>query len=84
MTTWRKSSRSGTSGNQSDCVEVAALTWREASRSNTSGGDCVEVAPLSGTIGVRDSKDPQGPVLEFTPVEMAALFERVRAGLVAL
>jgi hypothetical protein len=31
-------------------------------------GDCVEVAGnLPGVVAVRDSKDPAGPVLTFTP-----------------
>lgn len=61
---WRKSSRSGTNGGQ--CVEVAA--WRKSSRSGPNGGECVEVGlQLPGGIAVRDSKDPDGPVLAFAP-----------------
>ncbi|MEO3747179.1 DUF397 domain-containing protein [Plantactinospora sp. B5E13] len=42
--------------------------WRKSSRSNGQGGDCVEVADnLPGHILVRDSKDPAGPSLTFTP-----------------
>jgi hypothetical protein len=41
------------------------MTWRKSSRSGSTGGDCVEVAHLRDTIGVRDSKDPAGPVLRF-------------------
>ncbi|GIG90967.1 DUF397 domain-containing protein [Plantactinospora endophytica] len=60
--TWRKSSRSG----EGNCVEVASASWRKSSRSGQ--GDCVEVAgDLGGVIGVRDSKEPDGPVLTFTP-----------------
>lgn len=41
--------------------------WRKSTRS--SGGDnCVEVSSAQdGTVGVRDSKDPDGTVLEFRP-----------------
>ncbi|MDW5323327.1 DUF397 domain-containing protein [Plantactinospora sp. KLBMP9567] len=41
--------------------------WRKSSRSNSNGGDCVEVAGdlAPGVVGVRDSKDRQGPVLTF-------------------
>lgn len=40
--------------------------WRKSSRSG--GGDnCVEVATNTSTVGVRDSKDPTGPVLAFSP-----------------
>ena len=46
--------------------------WTKSSRS--SGGDnCVEVAfAEDGTVGVRHSKDPDGPVLKFTAAEYAA------------
>ncbi len=48
----------------------------------TDPGNCVAVArPQRGTIGVKDSKDPQGPVLQFDRpawrafVELAKTFE---------
>jgi len=56
---WRKSSYST---DEANCVEVAALGWRTSSYSS-SQANCVEVALGAPTIGVRDSKDPQGPVL---------------------
>ncbi len=43
--------------------------------------NCVEVADLAaGQIGVRDSKDPEGPVLRFTPGEWRAFIGGVRNG----
>ncbi|MFC6878527.1 MULTISPECIES: DUF397 domain-containing protein [Actinomadura] len=39
------------------------VIWRKASRSNDQGAECVEVAALSAGVGVRDSKDPDGPRL---------------------
>jgi hypothetical protein len=36
-------------------------------------GNCVEVAGLPGdSVGIRDSRDPGGPVLSFTRAEWAA------------
>jgi hypothetical protein len=61
---WFKSSYSGSSGGE--CVEVA-IAWRKSSFSGDNGGECVEVATCPGTVHVRDSKDPQGPALAFTP-----------------
>ncbi|OKK18333.1 toxin [Streptomyces sp. CB00455] len=64
---WRKSSYSNGSGG--DCVEVAegflgAAIWRKSSFSNGTGGECVEVADgLVGVVPVRDSKQPDGPVV---------------------
>ncbi|WP_395106052.1 DUF397 domain-containing protein [Actinomadura sp. SCN-SB] len=53
--------------------------WRKASRSNTSGGQCVEVAELPEAIGVRDSKDPQGPKLILTPGAWRTLVDHVKS-----
>ncbi|MFF8912117.1 DUF397 domain-containing protein [Streptomyces sp. NPDC015032] len=35
--------------------------WRKSSYSNGAGGECIEVANLHSTVGVRDSKQPHGP-----------------------
>jgi uncharacterized protein DUF397 len=71
---WRKSSYS--SGNGGACVEVADLTgsnWRKSSYSSGNGGNCVEVAAGGpGVVAVRDSKDPDGPALIFSPADWSA------------
>ncbi|MEW2329344.1 DUF397 domain-containing protein [Micromonospora chersina] len=47
-------------------MELIGASWRKSSRSGQS--ECVEVADnLPGVVGVRDSKDPTGPVLTFSP-----------------
>ncbi|MGW7001833.1 DUF397 domain-containing protein [Streptomyces sp. NPDC054933] len=61
---WFKSSYSGSAGGE--CIEVA-LDWRKSSHSGSQGGECIKVATSPHTIHVRDSKDPQGPTLTFTP-----------------
>lgn len=44
-------------------------------------GHCVEVGKLpDGDIGIRDSKNPEGPVTRFTPDEWDAFLRRVRYG----
>jgi hypothetical protein len=54
--------------------------WVKSSLS-FSNGNCVEVASLpEGGIGVRDSKDSEGPVLRFTPDEWQAFLGGVRNG----
>ncbi|MFC8847897.1 MULTISPECIES: DUF397 domain-containing protein [unclassified Micromonospora] len=44
--------------------DFCGATWRKSSRSG-SDSDCVEVAEAAQAVGVRDSKDPAGPVLAF-------------------
>lgn len=58
----------------------ADASWVKSSFS-MSNGNCVEVASLSsGGIGVRDSKDTEGPVLRFTPDEWHAFLGGVHNG----
>jgi hypothetical protein len=54
-------------------VDLNDLCWRKASRSSGNGGACVEVAGLSGGVGIRDSKNPEGPKLLVGRGEFAAL-----------
>jgi hypothetical protein len=54
--------------------------WIKSSFS-LANGDCVEVASLQdGRIGVRDSKDAEGPVLRFTSSEWNAFVGGVQNG----
>nr|MDT0658749.1 DUF397 domain-containing protein [Micromonospora sp. DSM 115978] len=54
--------------------------WRKSRRSG--GGDnCVEIAVADdGSVGVRDSKNPTGPILAFSPSEWQAFTGGVRDG----
>jgi hypothetical protein len=59
--------------------DKTAETWRKSSRSYSSGG-CVEVTCLCGKrVGLRDSKDPRGPVLRFAAAEWEAFLAGIRA-----
>jgi len=46
-----------------------AMCWRHSSFSQGSDQTCVDVAISPSDVRVRDSKDPDGPVLRFSIVE---------------
>ena len=50
--------------------------WRKSRSSSET--NCVEVTLVGGLIGVRDSKNPDGPVLAFTRSEWTAFLSGVR------
>jgi hypothetical protein len=53
------------------------MKWRKATYSSSNGGNCVEVGQ-SDRIAVRDSKDPQGPKLGFTPETWRAFTRSIK------
>jgi hypothetical protein len=57
-----------------------SIHWRKSSRSDSSHGDCVEIADLSAVIGVRDSKDVDGPLLVFGRTAFRTFVGEIRAG----
>ncbi|MEU7766498.1 DUF397 domain-containing protein [Nocardia sp. NPDC049190] len=64
-------------------VDLSKAEWFKSSHSGTQA-DCVEVAFLvGGPVGVRDSKDPTGPALVFTPTEWAAFIAGVAGGMLS-
>lgn len=67
--------------------DLSRATWRKSSYSNGTGGSCLEITMLNASasssrhsIAVRDSKDPNGPVLAFTTAEWGGLTSRIKAG----
>lgn len=60
-------------------MDLTSAAWRKSSYSGNNGGDCVEVAGnLPDLVAIRDSKDPDGPVLVLTPVEWRAFTAGVK------
>ncbi|MFF2523883.1 DUF397 domain-containing protein [Streptomyces liangshanensis] len=54
--------------------------WHKSSYSSDNGGNCLEIATnLPGVVPVRDSKDPEGPVLVFAPAAWDAFVVAARA-----
>ncbi|WP_312872160.1 DUF397 domain-containing protein [Streptosporangium becharense] len=66
---WRKSSLSG---NGPDCVEVMLADTASTTTEPTTDADHLFL--------VRDSKDPDGPVLSFTPTEWDAFITGIKGG----
>ncbi|ODU06303.1 MAG: hypothetical protein ABS81_05090 [Pseudonocardia sp. SCN 72-86] len=48
---------------------TSTFTWRRSTFSQGSDQTCVDVAFTPGAVHVRDSKDPDGPVLTFSARE---------------
>lgn len=61
-------------------AELTHAHWRKSARSGNVR-ECVEVAELTGGHrAVRDSKDPAGPALIFTPAEWTTFTTSIRSG----
>ncbi|WP_167346447.1 helix-turn-helix domain-containing protein [Kitasatospora phosalacinea] len=54
-------------------------SWRKSTYSNGNGGDCIEVDDAHPGH-VRDSKDPSGPVLEFSPAAWSSFVSATVTG----
>jgi hypothetical protein len=61
-------------------MDLTRAEWRKSSRSGDNGGNCVEVARhLPGTVAVRDSKNPDGPMLVISPAGWQAFTASIKA-----
>lgn len=61
-------------------VDLSGAQWFKSSKSQA-GKECVEVAFLTdGSTGVRDSKNPSGPALVFSPSEWDAFVDNASSG----
>jgi hypothetical protein len=60
---------------------LAGAAWMKSKRSGPTGGNCVEVAFLAGgDVAMRNSRQPDGPALIFTPAEWDAFIGGARDG----
>ncbi|MBH5336027.1 DUF397 domain-containing protein [Streptomyces pactum] len=60
---------------------MSAFEFVKSSYSSPNGGECVEVATnVPGSVAIRDSKDPDGPILRFDPEAWSAFRAGVRLG----
>jgi hypothetical protein len=61
-------------------LEVNDLRWRKARRSINNGA-CVEVAPVSGQVLIRDSMDRNGPAIRYSGRSWYMFVTDAKAGL---
>ncbi|WP_185025915.1 DUF397 domain-containing protein [Actinomadura coerulea] len=55
--------------------------WRKSSHSGGVNDEaCVELARLGHSVGVRDSRDPDGPHLDLSSQAFGGLLARIRRG----
>lgn len=67
----------------SSTPDLSRAAWVKSSYSNGGGGACVEWAPSAahtGTVPVRDSKDPHGPTLLLPAAGWTSFIAAVRDG----
>jgi hypothetical protein len=60
-------------------AELKSLSWRKSQSSNVNG-QCVEIASVDDKVAIRDSKDPDGPVLICASAEFGAFLKGARNG----
>jgi hypothetical protein len=58
----------------------AAARWRKSSHSPDGPPGCLECAAIGDRVGVRDSNDPDGPMLLFGRQQWADFIAGVKAG----
>uniref|UniRef100_UPI003F4935F2 DUF397 domain-containing protein n=1 Tax=Streptomyces sp. CA-136453 TaxID=3240050 RepID=UPI003F4935F2 len=54
--------------------------WFKSSYSGAEGNSCIEIAPLTSGVGIRDSKDKGGPALVVSDTTWHAFIRPMRAG----
>ncbi|MFC6886677.1 MULTISPECIES: DUF397 domain-containing protein [Actinomadura] len=60
-------------------LDWRAMAWKKSTYS-PDWDDCVELSATSRVVGVRDSKDPYGPVLELGRRTAVVLVSEVKRG----
>jgi hypothetical protein len=62
-------------------MKPLSRAWKKSSRSTPQGGNCVEVRRAEDeNIQVRDSKNPNGPILSFSSADWDAFIDGTKAG----
>jgi hypothetical protein len=61
-------------------IYLSAAPWHKSSYSTGGGQNCVEIAVIPGSVAIRDSKDPCGPVHVVSPDAFRDLVGRIKRG----
>ncbi len=61
-------------------MDLSAAIWHKSTYSGGGGQNCVEVAVLPGSVAIRDSKNPDGPVHIVSPESFRDLTARIKRG----
>ncbi len=80
--TWPNVSKESAVPTAPNGVRASSLgvRWTKSRHSNAEG-NCVEVATLGdGSVAMRNSRDPDGPALVYTPAEIAAFLAGAKEG----
>lgn len=54
--------------------------WRTSAHSTGGGNNCVQIADLPDGVGVRDSKNPDGPALVLPRAAWRSLVDAMKTG----
>lgn len=57
---------------------MTRAVWRTSTYSSSAGGNCVEVGPATGVVGVRDTKARDRGALAVAPATWAAFVRGVK------
>jgi Domain of unknown function (DUF397) len=60
-------------------MDLTRAAWHKSTRSS-GNGNCVEVAVVDDTVGVRDTKNREGGMLVFTAAEWSAFLSGMKSG----
>ncbi|GAA4241083.1 hypothetical protein GCM10022254_68510 [Actinomadura meridiana] len=60
--------------------DLSSRNWRKSTYSDSEGGNCIEVGGVASIVAVRDSTDPDGPVLAFGRAAFADLVTGIQTG----
>jgi len=59
-------------------TDLSRAQWRKSTYSGGGNESCVELAPVTRMIAIRDSKNPHKPALGFSRRELRALATGIR------